>query len=195
MKKFLALMPLLPLMASLSLSGASSPKVGAPAPEFTLPAATGGAPVALKDLVAKNKAAVLIFIATKCPYSNGYNERMAKLGRELPAQGIALVGINSNSSEPMADVAAHAKKNGFTFPVLKDGGSKVADLYHAQHTPEVFVVDSKGTLVYHGRIDETYDEPRNVKSPDLQNALTALKDGKPVPVAETKAFGCSIKRG
>ncbi|MEO6326152.1 MAG: thioredoxin family protein [Thermoanaerobaculia bacterium] len=184
----------LPLLASLALSGGEPAKVGAAAPAFSLPSAAGGAPVALKDLVAKNKATVVIFIATKCPYSNGYNERMAKLGRDLPAQGIALVGINSNKSESASDVAEHARKHQFTFPVLKDEGNKVADLYNAQHTPEVFVIDSNGTLVYHGRIDETYDEPKNVKSPDLQNALTALLSGKPVPAAETKAFGCSIKR-
>ena len=88
----------------------------------------------------------------------------------------------------------HAKKHGFTFPVLKDDGNRVADLYGAQKTPEVFVVDPKGNLLYHGRIDERQDDPKSVKSPDLRNALEAILAGKPVPAAETKAFGCSIKR-
>jgi peroxiredoxin len=171
-----------------------APKIGARAPDFTLPSVEGGNAVALKDLVAKNKAVVVVFIATKCPYSNGYNERMAAMGKEYAAKGVAFVGINSNKTEAAAEVKEHAKKHGFTFAVVKDDGNKVADLYAAGHTPEVYVVDPKGTVAYHGRIDETYDDPKNVKSPDLRNALDAMLAGKPVPTAETRAFGCSIKR-
>src|SRR5450755_5021499 len=169
-------------------------KIGAPAPDFTLPNALDGKAVALKDLLAKNKAVAVIFVATKCPVSNAYNTRMAALGKEYAAKGISLVGINSNKTEPMAEVKEHAEKNGFTFPVLKDEGNKVADAYGASHTPEVFVLDPKGNLIYHGRIDESQDDARNVKSPDLRNALEAILAGKPVPTAQTKAFGCSIKR-
>lgn len=77
---------------------------------------------------------------------------------------------------------------------MKDDGNKVADAYRAQKTPEVFVISPKGDLLYHGRIDESQDDPRGVKSPDLRNALEAILAGKPVPAAETKAFGCTIKR-
>ncbi len=171
-----------------------APKIGAAAPDFTLPPAAGGAPVALKDLLAKSKAVVVIFDATKCPYAIGYKERVAKMGKEYAGKGVAFVTINSNKTEPAAEVAEDAKKNGFAFPVLKDEGNKVADLYAAQKTPEIYVLDPKGTLLYRGRIDETHDDPKNVKSPDLRNALEAILAGKPVPAAETKAFGCSIKR-
>lgn len=169
-------------------------KLGAAAPDFTLPAASDGKAVALKDLLAKNKAVVVIFIATKCPYSNGYNERMAAMAKEYAAKGIAFVGVNSNKAELAPEVAEHAKKHGFSFPVVKDDKNKVADAYDAQKTPEVYVLDSKGALLYRGRIDETHDEPNAVKSPDLRNALDAILGGKPVPKAETKAFGCTIKR-
>ena len=77
---------------------------------------------------------------------------------------------------------------------MKDDGNKVADAYRAEKTPEVYVVAPNGDLLYHGRIDESKDDPKNVKSPDLKNALDALLGGKPVPVAVTKAFGCTIKR-
>lgn len=169
-------------------------KIGAPAPDFTLPSASDGKMVALKDLLAKNKAVAVIFVATKCPVSNAYNGRMAALGRDYAARGIAVVGINSNKTEPAAEVAAHAKEHGFAFPVVKDDGNKVADAYGAQKTPEVFVISPKGDLLYHGRIDESQDDPKGVKSPDLRNALEAILAGKPVPAAETKAFGCTIKR-
>ncbi len=169
-------------------------KIGAPAPDFTLPAASDGKAIALKDLLAKNKAVAVVFIATKCPVSNAYNTRMAALGKEYAAKGVFLVGINSNKTEPAAEVKEHAEKHGFTFPVVKDEGNKVADAYGAAKTPEVFVLDPKGILVYHGRIDENQDDARNVRSPDLRNAFEAILAGKPVPAAETKAFGCTIKR-
>jgi peroxiredoxin len=169
-------------------------KIGSPAPDFTLPTAADGKPVALKEMLGKSKAVAVMFIATKCPISNAYNERMAALGKEYAAKGIAFVGINSNKAELAPETAQHAAKNGFTFPVLKDEGNKVADLYGAQKTPEIFVLDPKGTLVYHGRIDETADDPKGVKSPDLRNALDAILGAKPVPVTGTKAFGCTIKR-
>ncbi|MFI5119495.1 MAG: thioredoxin family protein [Thermoanaerobaculia bacterium] len=175
-------------------ASAASLKIGAPAPDFTLPSASDGKAVALKNLLAKSKAVAVVFVATKCPVSNAYNTRMAALGKEYAAKGIPLVGINSNKTEPAAEVKEHAEKHGFTFPVLKDDGNRIADAYGATHTPEVFVLDPKGNLLYHGRIDENQDDPQGVKSPDLRNALEAVLSGKPVPVAETKAFGCSIKR-
>jgi peroxiredoxin len=173
---------------------AAALKIGAPAPDFTLPAASDGKAVALKDLLAKSKAVAVVFVATKCPVSNAYNTRMAAFGKEYAAKGIPLVGINSNKTEPAAEVKEHAEKHGFTFPVLKDDGNKIADAYGATKTPEVFVLDPKGNLVYHGRIDENQDHPQGVKSPDLRNALDAVLSGRPVPAAETKAFGCTIKR-
>ncbi len=177
-----------------SAAPAADLKVGAPAPDFTLPSASDGKAVALKDLLAKSKAVAVVFVATKCPVSNAYNTRMTALGKEYAAKGIPLVGINSNKTEPAAEVKAHAEKHGFTFAVLKDEGNRIADAYGATKTPEVFAIDPKGNLIYHGRIDENQDDPQNVKSPDLRNALEAILSGRPVPTAETKAFGCTIKR-
>lgn len=189
-----ALVPALAFCMAAPAQKPEAPKIGATAPDFTLPPAAGGEAVALKDLLGKSKAVVVVFDATKCPYAIGYKERVAKMGKDYAARGVTFVTINSNKTEPAAEVAADARKHGFAFPVLKDEGNMVADLYGAQKTPEIYVLDPKGTLLYRGRIDETHEEPENVKSPDLINALEAILAGKPVPAAETKAFGCTIKR-
>jgi len=192
MRRFLVL-----ASAGLVLAGAARAgelKIGSPVPDFTLPSAADGKPVALKELLGKSRAVAVIFVATKCPVSNAYNGRMAEIGKEYAARGIAFAGVNSNKTEPAAEVAEHATKNGFPFPVVKDDRNKVADAWGATKTPEVFVVDPKGTLLYHGRIDENQDNPGAVKSPDLRNALDAVLAGKPVPSPTTKAFGCTIKR-
>jgi len=171
---------------------ADSPAIGAAAPAFDLKT-LDGKPFSLADAEKTNAYVVLMFIATQCPYSNAYNDRMRDMAAAYAKKGILFVGINSNKTESVEEAAAHAKAHGFAFPVLKDPGNKVADLYGASHTPEVYVVGKDGKLVYHGRIDNSEDTSK-VTTHDLAVALDALLAGQPVAKAETKAFGCSIKR-
>jgi peroxiredoxin len=178
-------------LAGHALAGA--PQIGSAAPDFTL-TTIDGKEFSLAEATKSHKVVVVMFIATKCPYSNAYNDRMREMAAVYGRQGVLFVGINSNKTEPLSEVAAHAKEHGHGFPILKDPGNKVADLYDARHTPEVFVVDQSGKLRYHGRIDENYEDASKVTSPDLKNALDALLSDKPIAKAETKAFGCTIKR-
>ena len=147
-----------------------------------------------RDAALAHKAVAVIFIATKCPYSNAYNTRMKDLAAAYEKQGVLFVGINSNKSEPEEEARAHAREHGHTFPIAKDPGNKVADLYDAKRTPEVFLVAPDGKVKYHGRIDDNSEDASKVTSPDLKNALDALLAGKPIQNAQTKAFGCTIKR-
>lgn len=148
---------------------------------------------ALSDYKGK-KAVVLMFIATRCPVSNGYNERMARLDADYRDKGVQFIGINSNKQEPVEEVAKHAGEHGFKFPVLKDPDNVLADRFGAQVTPEIYVIDSKGVLRYHGYIDDDQYQKKEKSSQDLRVALDALLTGKPVSVERTKAFGCTIKR-
>ncbi|MBV9850993.1 MAG: redoxin domain-containing protein [Armatimonadetes bacterium] len=168
--------------------------LGQPAPTFALPEVATGRTTSLKSLEKGKKATVVMFIATRCPVSNSYNDRMVALAGKYAAQGVAFVGINANQTEPVKECADHAKQHHFPFPVLKDADDAVADAYDAHVTPETYVIDAKGTLVYHGRIDNDMD-PADVKTHDLADALDAVLAGKPVAVSRTKAFGCTIKRG
>jgi peroxiredoxin len=179
--------------ASAETQRMTAPAIGLPAPEIKL-TTLDGKPFTLSESVKGKNAVVVIFIATKCPYSNAYNDRMRDMAIAYGKQGVLFVGINSNKSEPAEEVNSHGKQHGFTFPLMKDPDNKVADLYDARHTPEVFVVDGAGKLRYHGRIDENYEDPAKVTSPDLKNALDAMIANKSIAKAETKAFGCSIKR-
>ncbi len=141
----------------------------------------------------KGEVTVVLFIATQCPISNGYNERMKAVYKDYSAKGVKFVFINSNSTEPAAEVAEHAKKNGFAFPVFKDANNVVADRFNAQVTPEAFVMDSSGTIRYRGYIDDSLNATR-VQKQGLRTALDAVLAKQAVPSAETKAFGCTIKR-
>jgi peroxiredoxin len=180
-------------LAVSSAAFAASPEIGSAAPAFQLTTLDGRS-VSLADATKSHKAVVVIFIATKCPYSNAYNVRMRDLAAAYEKQGVMFLGINSNNTEPEAEVRSHAKEHGLAFSIAKDPGNKVADLYDAKRTPEVFVVTPDGKLRYHGRIDDNSEDAAQVKSPDLKNALDALLAGRSLEKAETKAFGCTIKR-
>src|SRR5919206_1255790 len=151
--------------------------IGATVEDFTLPDADGH-PHTLASLKGKN-GTVLIFIATRCPVSNGYNERMAKLAADYKAKGVNVVGINSNSTEPAAEVKSHAAEKGLTFTILKDDGNKIADRFNAQVTPEAYLLDASGKLVYHGRIDNSRAGDA-ITSSELREALDLMLAGKPV---------------
>jgi peroxiredoxin len=170
---------------------AEAPPIGAAAPDFRLTTIDGKA-FSLSSEAKGHKAVVLMFISTQCPYSNAYNGQMKDLASAYASRGVLFVGINSNKTEDSAAVGAHAKTNGHTFPIMKDSDNKVADLYDARRTPEVYVIDPGGKLRYHGRITEDHENPAS--SPDLKNALDSYLAGKPIARTETKAFGCTIKR-
>ncbi len=141
----------------------------------------------------KGDLTVIMFIATKCPISNDYNERMNAVYKDYASKGVKFVGVNSNFSEPADEVREHARQNKFEFAVYKDPNNVVADRFAAQVTPEVFVVDSAGTIRYHGYIDDSRN-PSRIQKQGLRTALDALLGGRDVETKQTKAFGCTIKR-
>ena len=176
-------------------SGPAAPEpsveVGDAVAEFTL-TDLNGQPQTLAGLRGE-KGTLLIFIATRCPYSNAYNQRMETLHRDYAARGIRVIGINPNRTEPAGDVRGHARENGLTFTVLKDNNNRVADYFGASVTPEAYLLDTGNVLRYHGRLDADHDQPE-LNSQELRAALDALLNGNAIANAGKKAFGCTIKR-
>jgi peroxiredoxin len=169
----------------------AAPAIGATLDDFKLPDA-GGKERSLKSLAGKN-GAVLLFVSTKCPVSNAYNDRMEKLAQDYKAKGINVIGINSNVAELAPEVKEHAAQMKLSFPILKDTGNKIADQLGATRTPEAYLVDANLKLVYHGRIDNS-QKIEGVTSNDLRDAADEVLAGKPVTKTGGAAFGCNIKR-
>jgi len=138
-------------------------------------------------------AIVILFIATECPVSNAYNQRMENIFNEYGPKGFAFLGINSNKAEFVDRIKEHAEDNSLTFPILKDENNVIADMFEASVTPETYVLNSEFEILYHGRIDNSRNESE-VVSKDLESALDEIYSGSDVSKKETKAFGCSIKR-
>jgi peroxiredoxin len=136
---------------------------------------------------------VVIFVATQCPVSNAYNQRMIAVYKDYTPRDVKFIFVNSNRSEPASEVRDHSHRAGFVFPVYKDANNVLANRFGAEVTPETYVIDSSGIIRYHGSIDDSQNEAR-IRTRGLRNALDALLAGKPVEVTQTKAFGCTIKR-
>ena len=165
-------------------------KLGSKVGDFTLQDVKGNA---VQFSTLKGEVTVIAYIATRCPISNDYNERMKALYNDYAPKGVKFVYINANHIEPAAEVEEHAKNNGFPFPVYKDDNNVVADRFGAEYTPEVFVLDKGGVIRYHGAIDDSRAAAR-IKAQHLRQALDSMLGGQPVATAQTKAFGCTIKR-
>jgi peroxiredoxin len=162
-------------------------KVGAIAPEFDMTTIEGRR-FSLAEAEKTHRGVVILFLSTICPYSNYYNDLIRVLAADFGKRGIAFVGINSGALESADEARTHAREHGHTFDIIKDPESRIADLLDARRTPEVFLLDSRGILRYHGRIAS------KISSPDLKSAIEAFLDGRSIRPAETKAFGCAIPR-
>jgi len=152
---------------------------------------TSGAEKSFNDLKGKN-GAILVFLSVQCPVVKGYNERIVKLAADYQAKGVNVIGVNSNSTEAMDKVKAHADEN-YKFPVLIDKGNVLADKLGANVTPETFYFNEKNILIYHGAIDNSRAGD-SITDNFLRTALDASLSGKTVAKASANAFGCTIKR-
>lgn len=179
--------------------------IGSQAPDFSLPA-TDGKTYSLKDF-ASSKVLVIVFTCNHCPTAQAYEERIKQLVTDYKSRGVAVVAISPN--DPMAvtlgemgytdlgdsfeEMVIRAKDQNFNFPYLYDGEtSKISMEYGPQATPHVFIFDQGRKLRYSGRIDDG-EKPGTAKTHDTRNAIEAMLNSRPVAVASTKTFGCSIK--
>ncbi|MCS6873612.1 MAG: thioredoxin family protein [Pyrinomonadaceae bacterium] len=150
-----------------------------------------GVEQSFKSLKGQN-GTVIIFLSAQCPVVKQYNDRINQIYDEYKTKGINFIGINSNSTESLEWVKSHAEEN-YKFPMLIDTGNILADEFSATVTPEIFLFDSQGKLVYRGAIDNDRSG-KNVTENFLRDALNALLEGKQITKTVTKAFGCTIKR-
>lgn len=179
--------------------------IDSPLPDFNLPGIDGRTHKASEYASAKILA--IVFESNHCPVSQLYEGRIEKLYADYRSKGVTLVAINPNNAksvrldelgytdvtDSLPEMKLRAKLRGIDWPYLYDGETQgVSTTFGAVATPHIFIFDQQRKLRYQGRIDDNQREDL-VKSTDARNALDALLAGRPVPVAETKAFGCTTK--
>ena len=144
------------------------------------------------------KGTLVVFTCNACPWAKAWEDRIVALGNDYQKKGVGVIAVNSNDPGKVAEdgyapMQARAKEKNFGFPYVVDATSGVAKAFGATRTPEAFLFDAKGTLVYHGTIDDNAQEPGKVKETFLKDALNAVAGGSAIAVKETKAMGCGIK--
>jgi len=176
-------------------------KVGQPAPQFTLTDVRTGEEVSLSDY--SDKLVIVTWQSINCPWdkmrdSGGYQRVLAPLAKEWESNDVQFLAINSNKTESMEQVASYAEEHNIPYPILKDPGNTIADVYNAQTTPHFYVI-SKGEqeLLYKGGYEQVPTSPEMCGEMDenyLKPVVNAALNGSPVPMTETKSKGCTIKR-
>jgi peroxiredoxin len=179
-------------------------KLGRPAPPFEL-RDLHGKTVKLSDF--KGKTVVLEWFNPDCPFVKVAHTRALSLkGRGSPLTNKFMVWLAINSAGPGKQGygtevnKARGKDFDIDYPILLDPSGAVGKLYGAERTPHMFVIDEQGILVYKGAIDNTRGgDPDDADPPPARNyvddVLNALAKGKPLPITQTKPWGCSVKYG
>ncbi len=198
MKKLLAA---LLVIATCSLSAQENKplQIGASIPMAdTKMKSVSGKEVSIKDAMKKNGVLVM-FSCNTCPYVVKYQSRTADAIKEVKKNNIGIIIVNSNEeyrgeADSYSAMQAYAKEHGYKdVNYVVDEKSALADAFDANRTPECFLFDSKGKLVYHGAIDDNQNIAQ-VSRKHLSMAISEMVGGKEVSMKETRSIGCMIKR-
>jgi len=204
MKKLSFLLYLLPALGILSFypvnfRGNSLPiGSGLPKPEIRVKDVSGKA-ISLGQAKGPNGLLVM-FTCNTCPYVVRNQERTREVCAYAGDRKIGVILLNANEGDRSGgnsfdEMRAYAKAQNYNWYYALDEKSILADAFGASRTPECYLFDKNGVLVYHGAIDDSPGDPQQVKRHHLQAAIDETLAGKAVTVKETRSVGCSINRG
>jgi peroxiredoxin len=172
--------------------------LGSPVPDFSLPDVVTGKQVS-RVSAAGPKGLLTMFICRHCPFVKHVQDELARIGRDYAGSEVGIVAISANDESGFPEdrpekLAEMSKELGFTFPYLFDESQDVARAFDAQCTPDFFLYDASGRLVYRGQLDDS--RPGNdvpVTGRHLRTALDALIAGRPISSDQKASIGCNIK--
>ena len=187
----------------IALAFAAHAEVGDPAQNFTLKSAAGSA-VSLADF--KGKVVVLEWTNPGCPFVKKHygSGNMQKLQKDAATKGVVWLSICSSAPGKQGNLSAEdaaklcASNGSAATAYLLDDNGKVGQLYGAKRTPEMYVINKEGKLVYHGAIDDKKTpDPADIAGAKnyVAAALDEVLAGQPVSTPNTEAYGCSVKYG
>lgn len=190
---------LIALLSLVSLS-AFALETGQPAPDFTLPGIKKE--TRLSDL--KGKIVVLEWLNHGCPFVRKHYDtgNMQALQKKYTDKGIVWLSVVSSAPGKQGHVDAKgaqkekAENKSNATDILLDPTGKVGKLYGAKTTPHMYIIDTKGVLVYQGAIDDKPDTDKNsIPSAKnyVTNAIDELMNGKKITAHTTRAYGCAVK--
>jgi peroxiredoxin len=199
MKKFFPLMGALTAVIAASwclavdTKSTTTAQIGQPAPQFTLQN-QDGATVNLSSFA--GRIVVLEWVNPECPFVQRHYQQhtMVNLAAKYQPQNVAWLSINSSHTVTNADDKQWATSQSIPYPVLNDASGTVGHEYGATNTPEMYVINKDGKLVYKGAIDNDRDDTLgSAKVNYVDQALSEVLAGKSVSTPDTKPYGCTVK--
>lgn len=184
-------------LAVYPLSGCSAedladpPEIGEIFPNFELPDLDGETHT-LEQY--RDKVVVIEMTSHHCPWVRGAEPHIIELTEKYADEDVVFVSINSHESETIAEIKEHVEKIEKPVITLKDDGNKYADVLGARVTPEMYVIDGEGKLVYHGAFDNRSSPEAKGDEAYTDNAIQAALAGEAADPARVRAWGCTIKR-
>ena len=156
----------------------------------------GGEEVSFDEILTE-MGAVIVFECNHCPYVIGSFDRIDRAAGKAFELGMGFVGINSNDQEKYVEdsfenMVKRANK-GMPYAYLHDETQEIANAWGAERTPEFYLLNGEGIVVYRGRLDNSPRNPMEATTSDLSDAMDALSMGELPPVARTQSIGCSVK--
>ncbi len=157
-----------------------------------------GKDITLKD-AAKENGLLVMFSCNTCPYVVR-NQAATQATMEYAAShNVGMIVINSNEAKRSGDdsydaMKMYAKEHNYNTPYVIDQNSALADAFGANHTPEIFLFDKGGKLIYKGAMNDNPATPADAKRMYINEAIDAMIAGKTPDPQTTKSIGCSIKR-
>nr|WP_010131742.1 thioredoxin family protein [Microbulbifer agarilyticus] len=180
----------------MALTPSSMIPLGTPMPAFTLPNADG---TPIDSRAFSGKPLLVMFICNHCPFVKHIADALATFGQETMPKGLGVVAINSNDfasypEDSPAKMREEIALRGYGFEYLVDEEQSVAKAFDATCTPDFFLFDAEGKLVYRGQFDDSSpgnDAPVNGR--DLHAAVDAVLAGKEPVQDQVASIGCNIK--
>jgi thioredoxin-related protein len=157
-----------------------------------------GKEITLKSAMMSNGLLVM-FSCNTCPWVVKNQQATREACAYALENKVGVVLLNSNEGQrsdedSFGEMQQYAKDQGFKWYYAVDQDHVLADAFEANRTPECFLFNKQGKLVYHGAINDNPGSPSDAKRIHLKEAVNEMLAGKDVAVKETKSVGCSIKR-
>ncbi len=189
---------LLTLVVSISVAAIAP---GDKAPDFTL-SDTSGQEHHLQDYLDAGQTVVLEWFNPDCPFIKKHHLNARTMNETFAAvegQDVVWLAINSSAAGRQGAGLEHNQKAHkdyeMPFPILMDEPGTVGRAYEAKTTPHMFVINSKGIVLYNGAIDDNRSPSKMGQKNYVELALKAVLSGGAVKEASTLPYGCSVKYG
>jgi hypothetical protein len=150
---------------------------------------------ALHEIVPRgsDKYTVVVFFSADCHILKLHDERLRRLANHYGERGVRFYGVDPERGATIDRDRAEGERRGYPFPILLDGGARLAKMFGAEYAGHVVVLDGRGAVVYRGGIDSDRIRLTQGATWYLNDALADLLAGKSARIADAKTLGCALR--